>query len=385
VRCWHRLISTLRLLISPRVSESELDADVRSYLDLLAEENMRAGMIEEEAVRCARMQIGGLEQLKETVRRARHGAGWEQISRNIRLGARRLSRNWGFTMTAVLTVGIGIGSTAAVYGISRAVLESRIVGASEPETLAVVLLHYSDAGYVSPGYSYYLALRTKQDVFSSLAAYRRLPAVMSSDHQVTQVNLEADSGNYFTTLGVTPHIGRLLREEDEHDASTLAAVISHRLWRARFDADPNVIGSSLKLNGRNFVIVGVAPEGFVGVQGDWFSPPDVWVTFQGMFGSGEPATEAFVGMMGRLKRGTSLEYANEKNKYVAASSGRRISNRLSTGRNRGRLCGPLVHFSRETDRDSGIPDDAFRRVRAHPGGVLLQCGEFFDCVRSNPS
>lgn len=203
---------------------------------------------------------------------------------DLRYALRQLKKSPGFTLTAVLTLALGIGATTAIFTLFDQVM-LRMLPVEKPQELVRLSWRgsfsgstWNFGGNVGDFFSYpmYKDLRQRNQVFSEVAAVTRNSVGIAWHNQSEIQDVEVVSGNYFQTLGVHPSIGRLFSSSDEtgKDANPVV-VLSYNYWRTRFAASPQVIGQDLLLNGHPFTIVGVTPENFYSAIGG--SHPGVFV------------------------------------------------------------------------------------------------------------
>ncbi len=269
-----RLVSLVRNLVSGRRVEGDLDAELRGYVEMLADEKVASGVPLERARREALIELGGVDQVKEEVRAVRAGALLEQLVQDIRYAVRGLRRAPAFAITAIVTLALGIGANTAIFSVIDALL-LRPLAVADPDRLVAV---YRGADGSEGAFSYPVAkaIDARRDVLAGAAAWTTSSSWLGGTGDLERVSVHNVSPAYFDLLGVRPQIGAgFLTVNDE--ASTATAVISDRLWRTRFGADPSVIGRAISLEGLPVSIVGVAPRGFAGL--DPSAPADVWITF----------------------------------------------------------------------------------------------------------
>jgi predicted permease len=252
----------------------------------------------------------------------------QTLWQDLRYGARVLRKQPGFTFIAALTLALGVGVNTAIFSAVSSLL-LRPSPYAEPEKLAIVFTGGKQQPRIYDDFSYlnYLDYRDRNQSFTGLIAYRMTSAAISntsggSDDRAEVVWGETVSGNYFDVLGAPPSLGRGFRLEEDRTPNTHPVVVlGHSLWRRRFNADPDIVGRSVYLNGRPFTVIGVAPERFIGtkfpLRMEFWVPlmmrsqvtsSDEWRT--------DRANNPF-GLMGRLKPGVTIAQAEADLSLIA--------------------------------------------------------------------
>ncbi len=186
------------------------------------------------------------------------------LRQDVGYAIRALRRTPGFTATAVLTLAIGISASASIFSIINAFL-LRPLPVDRPEQL-VSIATLGDQHIEMPHGVSFRDLHDYADlteVFSGLLGYQPQGAWLNTGSRTDRIVLEAVTENTFALLGVQPALGRVLAPAD---ARTPVITLTHEYWRSHFDADPTVVGRSVRMNGQLFTIVGVAAESFVGLE-----------------------------------------------------------------------------------------------------------------------
>jgi len=257
-------------IFSRQRSERELEAELKSHLELHVADNLRSGLTPEEARRQALIKLGGLEQTKENYRDRRGLPLLETLIQDLRYGLRMLRRNPGFAAVAVVTLALGIGANALVFSVINALL-LRPLPVDRPDQL--VFLETKSG--ITQSFPNYRDLRDRNQAFSGLVGYRLVPIEMESSGGPTRIWGLLATGNYFDVLGVHPLMGRFFHQsEDLHPNASPYAVLSYNSWRGRFGADPGIVGKTVRINRLPYTVLGVAPPDFHGTE-LWYWP-EVW-------------------------------------------------------------------------------------------------------------
>jgi predicted permease len=316
----YRLRSLWRNLRHRDRVDNDLDAELRAVFDLVVAEKIRAGMRPEDARRAATLELGRIESVKEQVRDAKAGAFVDGLLQDSRYGARVLRRNPIFTLTAALSLAIGIGATTTIFTVANALLLRASPGVTEPSRLVdIVPTVKGHFGLTLTPYPVYLDVRERITTLQDVYAYELEPKPLSlrATDAAERVFAGAVTLNYFDALGVPAAAGRVFREGDgEADAGPLV-VLSHHFWMRRFGSNPAIVGGPLFINGQPFVVAGVAREGFRGMS---VAAPDLWMP--------APATADQLMIGGRLKPGVSRAQAAAELTAIGRSLAREHPNRF---------------------------------------------------------
>ena len=257
-----RLKSLVRNLARRRRRDEELDSEVRSYAEMLAEQKVREGMRPEEARRAARLEMGGVEQVKEQVREARAGAWLDSLLQDFRYGMRMLRKSPGFAAVAIVTLALGIGANTAIFSVVDAVV-LRPLPYAQPSRLVRIEEAHPDIRSINFSYANYFDLADAPPAsVESMAAYRFWTYNITGKGEPEQALGAMVSPGFFQLLGVAPQIGRGFLPGEDQPGKDAVVVISFGLWQRRFGGAEEAIGKSLKVSDVPRTVVGVMPAGF---------------------------------------------------------------------------------------------------------------------------
>ncbi len=267
--------------------ELDLALELDAHIEMLTDDNIRAGIPPEEARRLASIAMGGMEQIKDDCR-DRWSFPWlASLRRDLSYAVRVLAKSPTFTATAVLTLALGIGANTAIFSLMNAIL-LRNLPVRQPQQL----VFFGDAkatgstGFWPDGdtqlfsYPFFRQFRQENQVFSDVAAIASIlfntHGRVGSSSGFEKINVELVSGSYFNTLGVSPLFGRTLSDADDLEPGQgRVAVANYAWWQRRFAGNPKAIGGAVTIGSTPYVIVGVAPPEFFGVTVG--QSPDLWI------------------------------------------------------------------------------------------------------------
>jgi putative ABC transport system permease protein len=289
-----------------RKRDDELDAEVRGYAEMLTEEKMREGMKPDEARRAARIELGGVEQVKEQVREVRAGAWLDSLLQDVRYGARTLRKSPGFTAVAVLTLALGIGANTAIFSIVNSVLLKPLPypDSGRLAWITEALPPPMNADIVSGGD--YLDWRDQSHSLQQLAAFDPSNNFnLTGGGQPQRVHAALVTANFLQALETPLAQGRPFSQEEDRPNGNPVAIVTHGLWEQRFGAATPLSNQTLALDGTSYSVVGVLPADF-----RFPLQPEVQVLVP--FGL-DPVREhgqgpwAIVNVIGRLRTGVTPE------------------------------------------------------------------------------
>jgi putative ABC transport system permease protein len=303
---FRNITAGLKELLRRRKNEGELSEELQTYVQHLAEGKVRAGATPAEALRAARLEVGGMETVKHQVRAVGWEFGLEVFVQDIRYGLRMLVRSPLFTVVALTTIAIGIGANTAMFSLVDAIL-LRPLPYYDPQRLIVVGTNQLGESTMSPmGIADFLAWRDRQQSFEQVAMFDGAGGSfalsgMGAPERIPGVRVSA---NFFSIFGVAPIKGRGFHPGEDGPGAPGVAAISEQFWQDHLNSDPNVLNRTLTLDGKQYTIVGVMPAGF---QFPPREPVNVWAIRTLSPATSRPpfGLHAF----GRLKPGISVRQA----------------------------------------------------------------------------
>jgi len=308
-----------RLISSTKVQKDEerLQAEIEEHLALQTAENLRAGLSPTEARRQAVLKFGAVESIKETYRDQRGLPFLETLIQDARYALRRLRKSPAFTITAVLTLALGIGATTSIFTLVHAVIMKSLAVANPgelyrlgKESRCCYWGGYSQVKEFSlVSYDLYKHFKDNTKGFAELAAFSASEDLFgvrragSGDAAQTYPG-EYVSGNYFNMFGLTAYTGRLLSPRDDRAGAPPVAVMSYRLWQQSYGLDPLVIGAVFNLDDKPFTVVGITPPGFFGdTLRD--TPPDFFMPLATEGDSVNQSGTHWLDLIGRIQPGAT--------------------------------------------------------------------------------
>jgi putative ABC transport system permease protein len=314
MRWLYKLPLRLRSLFRKTHVEQELSDELRFHLEKLSEEYVAQGMTRQEARYAALRELGGVEQIKEECRDMRRVNYIENFLQDVRYGLRQLYRTPGFTAVAILTLALGIGANTAVFSLVDTIL-LRPLPYRNPEELVLVSETLPQMGgdtEVGMAAGEYLDYRDRNRSFVQTAAYEAAGFNLTGEGTPLRVNAAAVTASVFPLLSVPPRLGRTFTADEERLGSTPVAVLSYPLWQNHYGADGGILGKSIKLDEKPFLVVGVMPPSFkFPSDGAPLSErADLWVPEVFTPDRLQDRLREFgVGFIGRLKPGVSEQQA----------------------------------------------------------------------------
>ena len=318
---WRTFASRVWAFFHKQPLDRELDEEIAAHLELAVEENMRCGMNEEEARRQAMVRFGGVAQAKERQRQARGLPFLEVLGQDLKYTLRTLGREPGFTVVAVLILGLAIGANIAVFSVVNTLLlrplpfanAQQLVWIAPPPTKCGL----SCATYSTDAYDQFRShTRSFQDVTGYFAFSSTDNLSLSrggAPIPATSIDVIA---NFFDVLGVRPAMGRAFTADDARDGAPPVILLTDAWWKRQFAADPAIVGKAFDMNGKQTTVIGVLPPSFdfgavfsPGVKIDAITPLDLY---------GPPRDWGnIITFIGRLKPGVTLAQARDDAKAAS--------------------------------------------------------------------
>ena len=300
--------------------DDERARELNAHLAIETDENIARGMTPDEASTAARRKLGSPTHIKEEIYQMNTIAFLDNAWRDLSHGARLLRRNPGFAIVAILSLALGVGANTAIFQLLDAV-RIRTLPVTDPANLVEVRITQSNSGRTGQftgrhpmlTYPLFEQVRDRQQAFSGLAAFGTGGFNMSLSGEARNASGMWVNGDFFTTLGVTPFIGRLIAPADDRRGCQAPVVVaSYGFWQRELGGDPSAIGRTITLERHGYQLIGVTPPQFFGVEvGRTF---DVAVPL-----CAEPLAHVenglerrdfwFLGVFGRLKPGWTMERA----------------------------------------------------------------------------
>lgn len=313
--------------------DAEIEAELRAHVEMAVEDMVRAGMSEMDARRAARLRFGNPVSAREKTMRSDVAPGLEGVGRDVKFALRLLRKSPGFTVTAIVTLALGIGATTAIFTLIEQVILRSLPVAGPGELWRIgdsAACCYAE-GYTQSNddrtndwslfsWDAYRQFRANTPAFQDLAAFEigegnaELAVRRAGSATPPQTsNGEYVSGNFFRTFGLSAWRGRLFADADDREGAQPVAVMSFHAWQEQFASDPSLVGAIVVINRHPFTIIGIAPPGFFGAKVDAGTMPDIWLPLAtepliaGSASRLKAPSLAWLDLIGRVRPGTNRQ------------------------------------------------------------------------------
>ena len=318
------LLYRLRALFRGQQMDSEVEEKLRGHLEYEAEKLRRTGLPPDQAMRRARLVLGGPEQVKQQVRESRGTKFLEELLQDIRYAIRSFAKTPATTAMILLSLAIGIGANTAVFSFTSALLLNPLPYPN-PDRLTILWLRSPGIGILQdwPSPGQYHDIVTQNHVFDDSALVTGSSFILTDRAKAIRVGGMEATSNLLPMLGAKPMLGRLFLPEEDRPGTPQTVVLTYGLWQQEFAGDPHILGQAITLNGHLHTVVGVLPASFrldhevvptVGgiPKPDFFMPPADEARDATNYGS-----ENF-NILARLKPGVSVGQAQADIDVIAA-------------------------------------------------------------------
>jgi predicted permease len=300
--------------------DADLDQELRSDLDLEEEEQREDGLSPEEARYAARRAFGNATLIREQTREAWSWAPTERLLQDLRFALRQLSRSPGFAAAAILTLALGIGTTAAMFSLVNAVLLRPLPFPEQDRLMWLAQQDHSSPEVTPEALSYpdYFDWRAQNHTFSEMASYVGGAMTLELKGESQRLDEQTVSSSFFHVLGIAPILGRDFRVEDEK-LGNRTVMLSYSLWQSTFGAAKEIAGKAITLDGRTYTVAGVMPKGF---QFPLENPgPALWISIADDAAGKKTGERGYdvLHVIGRLRDGVSIEKAKADLNIIAAN------------------------------------------------------------------
>jgi putative ABC transport system permease protein len=300
-----------------RQRDDDLDRELRTHLEIEAEDQRDAGLNAADARDAARRLLGNTTAVREEVYLMSKWAALDALAQDVRYGLRLLRKHPGFTLVAALTLALGVGANTAMFSVVEAVLlrplpfpqADRLVMVWENVNLPA---YKNDQNTPSPGN--FNEWRTQSTAFTGMAAIGYRAWNLTGAGDPIRIAGEAVSAELFPLLGVEPLLGRTFTADEDRAGGPSVAMLGFGLWTERFGADPAIVGKTIRLDDAPYTVVGVLPRGFA------FPDPDdrLWVPIALTPQQLQNRGSHFLRVVGRLKPGVTVAQAQGELDGIAA-------------------------------------------------------------------